>query len=61
MSIYTEDQRALQQRFATVPLADLLEAAIVANTITEDQQAFIESRDFFFLSTVNTDGRSTNP
>jgi uncharacterized protein len=56
MSIYTDAQRHLQQQFDTENLADLLEAAIVSSSLDEEQRSFIESRDFFFLSTVNAAG-----
>jgi predicted pyridoxine 5'-phosphate oxidase superfamily flavin-nucleotide-binding protein len=58
-SFYGEAQRALQDHFDTRTLADVHEAAIVTDTISDDQRAFIESRDFFFLSTVNADGWPT--
>jgi uncharacterized protein len=56
MSMYTDSQRHLQQQFDTENLADLLEAAIVSSSLDEEQRSFIESRDFFFLSTVNAAG-----
>lgn len=60
MAFYSQTQRSLQERFETGPLADRLEAAIVADAIDADMhQPFIESRDFFFLSTVNSDGEPT--
>jgi uncharacterized protein len=60
MTMYTPAQRELQNKFATEPLADLLEIAIVSDSIDPvHQQPFIESRDFFFLSTVTADGEPT--
>ncbi len=59
MTFYTDAQRALQDRFESRPLADRLEQAIIAPEIDEMQQAFIESRDFFFLSTVTGAGEPT--
>ncbi|MEM9042944.1 MAG: pyridoxamine 5'-phosphate oxidase family protein [Actinomycetota bacterium] len=59
MAFYTEAQREQQDRFESRPLADALEAAIVTPDLSEDQVAFIESRDFFFLSTVNDRGEPT--
>jgi predicted pyridoxine 5'-phosphate oxidase superfamily flavin-nucleotide-binding protein len=53
---YGDAQRALQKRFDTRQLADVHEMSIVAPGIDEDRKAFIESRDFFFLSTVGADG-----
>ncbi len=60
MAFYTENQRAVQERFDSRPLADSVEQAIVADTIDpEMHQPFLESRDFFFLSTVNAEGEPT--
>ncbi|MEM9565162.1 MAG: pyridoxamine 5'-phosphate oxidase family protein [Actinomycetota bacterium] len=59
MTYYTDAQRALQDRFESRPLADRLEQAIIAPEIDEMQQAFIQSRDFFFLSTVTAAGEPT--
>ncbi len=59
MDFYGDDQRALQDRFETRPLADTLEAAIVSDSIDDEAKAFIESRDFFFLSTVDRNGHPT--
>jgi hypothetical protein len=58
-SLYGAAQRALQDLFDTRTLADVHQAAIVADTIGDGERAFIESRDFFFLSTVNEDGFPT--
>jgi uncharacterized protein len=60
MNFYTPHQRDLQRRFETEPLADALQATIVSDAIDLDQhKPFIESRDFFFLSTVNPSGEPT--
>jgi len=59
MSFYTDAQREMQDSFESQPLANAVEAAIVRDTINEVHQGFIESRDFFFLSTVNGDGEPT--
>jgi uncharacterized protein len=59
MSFYTPEQRDLQRRFQTEPLAQVLEAAIVTDSVDAQHAAFIESRDFFFLSTVNANGEPT--
>jgi uncharacterized protein len=56
MSMYTDAQRLLQQRFDTENLAGLLEAAIVSASLDDAQRTFVESRDFVFLSTVNDAG-----
>ena len=56
---YTPAQRELQARFHTVKLADLMTQAIVHTEIDADKQAFIESRDMFFLATVDPSGQPT--
>ncbi|EFO33822.1 pyridoxamine 5'-phosphate oxidase-related, FMN-binding [Roseibium sp. TrichSKD4] len=59
MSFYTTSQRSLQEQFGTRKLADTVEQAIVWDVVEGPAQAFIESRDFFFLSTVDGVGRPT--
>ncbi|AIT81854.1 pyridoxamine 5'-phosphate oxidase family protein [Novosphingobium pentaromativorans] len=56
---YTQDQRKLQQQFESEALADTVVAAIVRDEIEVPQAQFIESRDFFFLSTVSDEGEPT--
>ena len=56
---YTATQRALQQQHETRKLADRLREAIVHPEIQDDQRAFIESRDMFFLATVDQTGQPT--
>ncbi len=56
---YTDAQRALQDEFDTRRLADVHRMSIIADGIDEDRRAFIESRDFFFLSTVDSEGWPT--
>ena len=56
---YTNAQRDLQDRFGTAKLADTVVAAIVRDEIEDPHVPFIESRDFFFLSTVSADGEPT--
>ena len=59
MTFYTDAQRAQQDLHQSRPLADAVAAAVVSPSLNEDQQAFIASRDFFFLSTVNARGEPT--
>lgn len=59
MSFYTDSQRKLQDAFDSRRLADTLEAAIIEEELGERHIGFIESRDFFFLSTVTADGHPT--
>ena len=59
MSFYGDEQRALQSRFDTSNLAAVFEATIITDSIDDDQKTFIETRDHFFLSSVNADGWPT--
>jgi predicted pyridoxine 5'-phosphate oxidase superfamily flavin-nucleotide-binding protein len=59
MTFYGDGQRALQQRFQTGRMADLLEQVIVHPEIQEAERAFIEARDMFFLATVDGSGQPT--
>ena len=56
---YTPAHRRAQDRFAAQPLADRVVDAIVRNEIDDFNGAFIASRDFFFLATVDSEGRPT--
>jgi predicted pyridoxine 5'-phosphate oxidase superfamily flavin-nucleotide-binding protein len=49
----------LQDRFDTRRLADNVEARVVLTEIPPEHKAFIESRDMFFLSTIDHQGRPT--
>jgi predicted pyridoxine 5'-phosphate oxidase superfamily flavin-nucleotide-binding protein len=57
--LYGEEHRALQDRFQSRPMADRIEQIALKPEIGEEERAFIESRDFFFLSTVNQQGQPT--
>jgi predicted pyridoxine 5'-phosphate oxidase superfamily flavin-nucleotide-binding protein len=60
MAFYTESQKQLQAAFDSRTLADRIEQSIVTDHIVPElHQRFIESRDFFFLSTVNAQGEPT--
>lgn len=54
---YHIDHRRLQDRFDTVRLADRLQRDVVQDHITEEDKAFIERLDMFFLATVDERGR----
>ena len=56
---YTKEQRELQAENDSLKLADIVVAAIVRDEIEEPNIPFIESRDFFFLSTVSAEGEPT--
>jgi predicted pyridoxine 5'-phosphate oxidase superfamily flavin-nucleotide-binding protein len=58
-TFYTDGQRAVQDQFQTTKMADLLHQVIVHADVQDAERAFIESRDMFFLATVDRDGRPT--
>ncbi|MFO1318161.1 MAG: pyridoxamine 5'-phosphate oxidase family protein [Burkholderiales bacterium] len=57
--LYGENHRQLQDRNDTRRLADKIEQIAVQPTINDMDKAFIESRDMFFLSSVDHQGRPT--
>ena len=57
--LYTPQQRDLQDRFDTRRIADLIAGGIVHREMTAQDRGFIDSRDMFFLSTVDAAGRPT--
>jgi uncharacterized protein len=57
--IYGESHRALQEQFDTVRLADRVVEAVVRAELPNDTKAFIESRDMFFLTTIDHRGFPT--
>ena len=57
--LYEPLHRSLQDRFDTRRLADNTEARVVLTEIPPEHKAFIESRDMFFLSTIDHQGRPT--
>jgi uncharacterized protein len=57
MAVYNEGNRRLQDRFDTRRLADRIEERIVHPVIDEDDRAFIEGRDMFFIATADAEGR----
>ena len=58
-SLYYDAHRALQEEYNTVKLAERLDTGWVHDGIGKDEAAFINSRDMFFLSTVDPDGMPT--
>src|SRR6266403_761857 len=56
--MYSEKHRDLQRRFDTSRLADRLEQ-LARPTIPDDTKTFIESRDMFFLTSVDHRGYPT--
>src|SRR5438477_10550820 len=57
--IYNQQHRALQQQFDTVRLADRVDEMVVRPHLSDDQKTFIESRDMFFLTSVDHRGFPT--
>jgi predicted pyridoxine 5'-phosphate oxidase superfamily flavin-nucleotide-binding protein len=57
MGVYHDGSRKLQDRFDTRRLADRIEDRIVRDTIDDDDRAFIERADMFFLATADAEGR----
>jgi uncharacterized protein len=58
-AIYSESHRALQEQFDTVRLADRVVDAVVRPELPAETKAFIESRDMFFLTTIDHRGYPT--
>jgi predicted pyridoxine 5'-phosphate oxidase superfamily flavin-nucleotide-binding protein len=56
MSLYGDAHRALHEQFDTARMAELLEG-MDADAVEEQHKAFIESRDMFWLATVDEQGR----
>ena len=57
--IYSDKHRVLQERFDTTRLADRVEELVVRPEVADDQKHFIESRDMFFLTSVDHRGYPT--
>lgn len=58
-TVYGEQHRLLQQEFDTKRLADRVQELVVLPAISDDHKAFIESRDLFFLTTIDHRGYPT--
>lgn len=56
---YSDAHRSLQDAFGTRPLADRVVELIVHDELTPEDQGFIETRDMFFLATVDANGSPT--
>ena len=57
--LYGPNHRALQDRFDLRRLADNVEKRVLVTEITAEHKAFIESRDMFWLATIDHEGRPT--
>jgi uncharacterized protein len=58
-TMFSDEQRQLQDRFDTRRLADRIEDLLVKATLSDRDRAFIEKRDMFFLATCDADGQPT--
>lgn len=58
-NLYGEQHVALQQLYDTERLANAVKSNIVAEEIADEHKGFIESRDMFFLTTVDHRGYPT--
>jgi uncharacterized protein len=54
--LYHDGNRRLQDRFDTRRLADRIEERLLHATFKDEERAFIESRDMFFLATADQHG-----
>ncbi len=57
--IYHQGNLGLQDQFDSRKLADRVNELIVHDEITDEEREFIETRDMFFISTVDEQGRPT--
>ena len=55
-ALYEDSHRRLQRQFDTQRLADRIEERLFRTALTDDDRAFIERLDLFFLATVNSRG-----
>jgi predicted pyridoxine 5'-phosphate oxidase superfamily flavin-nucleotide-binding protein len=58
--LYHDGNRRIQDRFDTRRLADRIEERLVVDHLDDDDRAFIEQRDMFFLSTIDQRGYPTS-
>jgi len=58
-NIYGDEHRRLQAQFETRKLADRVEEMVIKSELDDMDKAFVASRDMFFLSTVDHQGRPT--
>ena len=56
-TLYEESHRQLQRRFDTERLADRIEERLFRTSLTDDDRAFVERLDLFFLATVSSRGQ----
>ena len=58
-AMYSPESRSLQDQFDTRRIADRLRDVKVHDRFTEDDRAFLERMDMFFLATVDASGQPT--
>lgn len=58
-SFYSAEHRQLQVEFKTTKLAELLDNGWIHDKLTDEEKTFINTRDMFFLSTVDPNGMPT--
>lgn len=56
---YTQAQMALQHQFGVEALAKRMTEVVIRSEFSDDDKAFIESRDCFFLASVDASGQPT--
>jgi len=54
--LYEDSHRRLQRQFDTERLADRIEERLFRKALTDEDKAFVERLDLFFLATVNSKG-----
>ena len=57
MTMFHDGNRDLQAPFGSTALADRLVERLRHSAFTDDDKAFIEDAEFFFLATANPDGQ----
>ena len=55
--MYHDGNRALQDQFDSRRIADRLEEKLTRRAFTNDDKAFIENAQYFFIATADADGR----
>jgi predicted pyridoxine 5'-phosphate oxidase superfamily flavin-nucleotide-binding protein len=55
-ALYDDHHRRLQKQFDTERLADRIEQRLFRAALTDEDKAFVERLDLFFLATVNAKG-----
>lgn len=58
-AFFGAEQRRLQQQFGSAALAERVASITVHAELSDEDRAFIESRDLFFLSSVDRSGQPT--